>query len=151
MNKVSSNGIKLLIEGLLNCKSLMTLSLSQCSIQDSAIQYIGELIISNPSLKDLELSRNPISKAGMEILSQYMVGNTSLSSIDLSGNQKLSPDSIPLLIDIAEKSCILEINILSTPVPFQDRDNLFKALEVPIDKRDIPVFSSSKSAAKGNY
>lgn len=99
------------------------------------------------SIEVLDLNRNLITDKGVEMLMEYIIGNPVLQQFNISENPYVTDKSIPNFIEMAKKSCITFINLsgLANFDNYQEIEELFK---VPIDQREVPISSNSKSAAK---
>jgi len=95
-------------------------------------------------------NQNRISDKGIEDLTQYIIGNTSLKVLNVSGATGITTASIPQFVEMAKKSCLNSITLYNEAVSWESQDELCNLLDIPIDQREIPIYSSSKSAAKSS-
>lgn len=155
-NYISSTGASLLFQTIehLSVSSLKQIILSHNELNDDCMASLGELIQNNSSIEKIVLTGgsygrgNIISDKGIEILSFHLHGNLVLKMIDLTENRGITDASIPFLIDAVKASCICDVNVWDTSVSDIKSKELKEYLDIPIDKRCLPVQSSSKSAAK---
>lgn len=112
------------------------------------MESIGEFARDNQYLEKLFLSNNQFADAGMEILSEHLVGNTTLKVLDLTMNYSITNASVPYIIEIAKKSCVIDMCIRNTKIEDDKIKEVETFVNIPIDQREIPVKSNSKSAAK---
>ncbi len=138
----------MLIDTLRECNSVISvLDLSINEIDDECMKQLGEYIQDNEHLERLEIG-SKVTDKGIEMLSEYLIGNTTLKELNLS-NKGITDVSVPYLIDIAKKSCITEIDIENTSISEEKEDELTeKTFKIPIEQREIPIKSNTKSAAK---
>lgn len=85
---------------------------------------------------------------GVEILSEYLIGNTVLKELRVNGNRLITDKSVPHMMDIAKKSCINCIDLLGTSISKENQRHILVALKIPIEQREIPIKSNTKSATK---
>lgn len=127
---------------------MIKINLSFNQIDDECFNSLGELIRDRQSLNDINLSGNKISDRGLEILLGYMIGNITFNSIDVSFNKKISDQSLPNLSEMATKSCLMKLALNDTSIPKDKQIETTNLLKVPIEDRQIPIQSPTKSAAK---
>lgn len=126
----------------------MELTLQGNLIDDDCIIPMAEYIQSSNSLEILHLSNNFVGDKGIELLSKELAGNTSLKELNLHGNTKITNNSLPCLIELINKTGITYIDITMTGISDDKQYDLVQFLQIPLDQREIPVPSNSKSAAK---
>lgn len=85
---------------------------------------------------------------GAKMLSEYLIGNVSVRALGLGGNQGITNDATPYLLEIANKTYATHIEVFSTSINLENISEINRVLSIPADKREIPVVSSAKSAAK---
>ncbi len=131
------------------CNSVVSdLNLSYNEIDDECMNQLGEYVQDNQHLKILNISGNKITDKEIEIISEYLIGNTKLDDLDLGGNKGITDVSVPYLIEIAEKSCITEVYLQYTSISYAKQQEIEELLKIPIEEREIPIKSNTKSAAK---
>ncbi len=134
---------------LRECNSVVSwLNLSYNEIDDECMKQLGEYVQDNEHLEILDISNNNITDKGIEIISEYLIGNTIINDLYLHGNEGITDVSAPYLIDIAKKSCITKIDVEHTSIFHKEQQEIWKALKIPIEEREIPIKSNTKSAAK---
>ncbi len=102
----------------------------------------------NQHLVSIDLGRNQISDVGVEILSEYIIGTCHFKIMSLMRNSKITELSFPLFIQMARESYVEEFNLDGIVVPEDKKMELFEIVSHPIDKRHIPIKSTTKSASK---
>ncbi len=112
------------------------------------MKQLGEFVQDNEHLKKLDVSYNKVTDKGIEIISEYLIENTKLKVLDLCFNRGITDVSVPYLIEIAKKSCITQIDIHYTSLSEGKRKEIEEAFKIPIEEREIPIKSNTKSAAK---
>ncbi len=143
------NGMKTLLDTLMESNSKLTrLDLSNNQLDDDCMESMGEYIQDNQFLENVSLNRNKISDRAIKILSEYLVGNTILKSFSINDNQGITEVSAPLLIEVVKKSCIEYFDESGSLISREGSIKIHEALKIPIDQREIPIKSSTKSAAK---
>ena len=139
----------MLFETLKEMKSkLIYLYLSGNLLDDECMKTLGEFIKYSETFESIGISNNNITDKGIEILSEYLIGYITLYELDFSYNEGITDKSLPYLIDIAKKTSITSMNLFSTSVSKENQEEINKLVKIPIDEREIPIKSSSKSAAK---
>ncbi|KAM7418409.1 hypothetical protein PAMA_015840 [Pampus argenteus] len=75
-NSISDNGVKNLVEGLVdqNCR-LKTLRLQGCGVTSQACQYLAAALRKSPKLRELDLSGNEIGDNGLKHLANGLRGD----------------------------------------------------------------------------
>lgn len=153
-NRVPGNNItfiqaSLLFETLKGCNAKIScLDLSTNQIDDNCMHSLGQFLENNQHLEKLYLSDNEITDKGIEILSEYFIGNIEFRELDLDNNEGITDASVPFLLEIAKNSCITKMNLKGTSIYDQKKKTILKLLSIPIDKREFPIQSRTKSAAK---
>ncbi len=109
---------------------------------------LGEYIQDNQYLERLYFGNNIISDKGIEILSGYLIGNTVLTHLELNMNEDITDLSGPFLIEIVKQSYIRQLNLWDTSVCNDYLHEIHRLLQVPLEQREIPIKSNTKSAAK---
>lgn len=134
----------MLFDTLKECNSVVSkLNLSYNPLDDECMKQLGEYIQDNEHLKTLRLEDNKITDDGVKILSEYLIGDTALKELDLSWNRRITDASFPHLIEMANKSCITNINIWNASISYARRQEIDKALSIPIEQREIPIKSNT--------
>lgn len=141
-----------MFDALHEAQTLKTLYLPRDKVDDTCVIALCELINSNTSLKAVG-NVNPtethgISLKGLEGLAENLQGNISLNELRLNVKTEDGQSCFDLLKEIATKT---SINILTIPdgaVSPLEKQELQELLLIPIDVREIPILSTSKSAAK---
>ena len=91
---------------------------------------------------------NCITDNGIQILSEHLQGNLHLETLEIQSNSRITDASIPYVAEIAKRSCVKEINLADTSISEEKKEAISKLLRIPHEEREIPINSSSKSAAK---
>lgn len=82
------------------------LALNYNKIDDKCMEEVGEYLRTNTFIRELCLSGNKITDKGIKILAPYVIGNTTLRQLMLDENEKITNESIPLLIDTLQNTNI---------------------------------------------
>ncbi len=139
----------MLIDTLRECNSVVSeLSLSHNEIDDECMKQLGEYVQDNEHLERLMLGYNKITDKGIEVISEYLIGNTVMKILVLRYNRGITNASIPYLIEIANQSCITDMDLWHTSISAEKKKEITELLKIPIDEREIPIKSNTKSAAK---
>ncbi len=139
----------MLFDTLRKCNSVVSdLNLSYNEIDDECMKQLGEYVQDNQHLKILRLVKNKVTDKGIEIISEYLIGNTKLKELGLYGNMGITDESVPYFREIAKKSCIIRMNISGSSKSRGKQQEIEELLKIPIDEREIPIKSNTKSAAK---
>lgn len=152
-NNITSKGAIVLFDALKSFSSLKSIGLSGNPLDDDCMDAMGSLLHYNPTIQTVLIDsgyvgKNHISDKGVEILSQHLIGNTVLKILAISGLTQITKNSTPVLVNLATKSGISKIITTMTAIPSADIIEITAALNVPIEQRDIPIESKTKSAAK---
>lgn len=119
------------------------------------MKSLGELLQSDQSIENIYIGddfdvEGSITDKGIEILSEYLIGNTTLKSLCICGNSNITDASVPFFLEVANKTCINHINLWCTGVSETDQSEVETLCSKPIEEREIPIFSTTKSAAKSS-
>ncbi len=143
-----------LFDALHEAKSLNSISLPCYGFDDSCVISLCKLVNANESLKRvISNSRtriNGISIKGLERLVDNIIGNISLKELDLQVEIKNEMSCFELLKEIATKTGITKLNIPRHVISEAERQELLEYLGIPVEIREIPLASTSKSAAKSS-
>ncbi len=139
----------MLFNTLRECNSLVSkLNLSWNEIDDECMKQVGEYMQDNEYLNKLWLFNNKITDKGIEMISEYLIGNTILKELEIYNNKGITDVSIPYLIEITNKSCITNAFLWGTSISTKKQEEIAEFLKIPIEQREIPIKSNTKSAAK---
>lgn len=138
-----------MFDTLRECNSVIsTLDLSVNKLDDDCIDSLGLYIQDNQHLENILIGYNKLTDNAVEILSESLIGNSTLKLLDLSSVVGITDVSTPHLIEIARRSFVTEIVIWDTCISSEKKQKIFESLAIPSNEREIPIKSSSKSAAK---
>ncbi|CAF2155014.1 unnamed protein product [Rotaria magnacalcarata] len=109
-NHISDSGIQILIDVLSTNKSILKkLHLGSNNISDQAIKYLSDMLKTNQSLTHLLLNRNNISNRGVHLLSNVLaLHNHSLEVLSFSANSLITDVSVDSLIVMLEQNNTLK-------------------------------------------
>lgn len=139
----------MLLKTLKECDAALTvLNVTMNSLDDDCVIALGEYVQDNEHLQRLHFGMNKITDKGIETLSQYLIGNLTLNELSLIGNFSITDKSVPYLIEIGRRSCIAKLN---WGLCIENSQLVKDAFDIPLDKREVPIKSNSKSAAKISY
>lgn len=96
----------------------------------------------------LSLKVNLISDNGVKLIIDALYGNTTLLILDLGLNVAITIESLPLIEDIAKQSHLRQVDLAGTSISAQEVVNLHRLLQTPVEQREVPIKSSTKSAKK---
>jgi len=151
-NKITSKGVSILVDSLLQSKNenIIKIYIYSNNLDDNFIESLGELIKKNKNITHIDFSYNDITDKGIEKLSEYIIGNGSINYINLYGNWKLTDASSEVIKHMIKTSSILSIDLPDSNISEQNLDEIKELLEIPIEKREIPLitFEDVKSASK---
>lgn len=149
---MTTKGASVLIDTLNQCKSIVSkLELERCQIDDECLKQLCEFVQNNEHLEELSLGYNLITDKGMEMLSESLIGNIKLKVLGIEYNNKITDASAPHLVEIAKKSCIKEIKLYGISLSPNNKQGIELKLKIPTDRREVPIKSNTKSAAKISY
>lgn len=148
-NEITSKGASILFDTLnKHNSSISVLDLSYNSVGNECMESLGLLLKENQSIESFSLCQNKVTNAGIKELSYEIIGNTTLKYFDISFNKGITNESSPYLLEIAAKTCIVDLVVDSTALSFDVKQEIEEALSVPIEERAIPIQSTTKSASK---
>lgn len=119
-NLITSKGAALLFDTLRSCNtSVSTIDLSGNRLDDECMKSLGELIKSKKSVDYIKIGHNLISDTGISVLAPYLFGQKTYMVLDISKNERITDSSTKKLIEMIEKSQILDLNIDETSIAAQ--------------------------------
>lgn len=154
-NRISSKGASLLFDALCSLDAKVNIiNLNGNHLDDECADSLGEYIKCSEYLQSItlgnnhEYQNNQISDKGIEKLADYIIGTTTLRTLGIHGHYRISESSLPNLTEIAKMSGVMFINLYQSQVSYANQDKLNALLKIPIEEREIPLKSVTKSAAK---
>lgn len=134
-------------ESLKDHESVKDINFRGNSLNDECMDALGDLIYCNPSINRVDISHNSIGNNGLATLVNYLIGNTSLTHLNIC---KLAANSAstPLLLDLLAQSHIKKIILDGLMIPYNEISEIRRKMDVPIEERELPILSKTKSAAK---
>ena len=114
------------------------------------MESLGKFIQNSQTIEQIDIGDNIITDKGIEILLPYLIGNITIKYLNISYNKGITDKSVPLLIDIIQKSNIENMDINKTLISYERYKEINSSLSIPIDKREIPLITIGdvKSASK---
>lgn len=146
-NQITSIGASKIFESLYNHPQILSLNFTGNSLDDKCMKELAELMSFNTTIETLSIGIR-ITDEGLEILAGGLIGNLSLKTLDLTNNEGITEASLPIIVDIGKKSAIKTMNVVGTSIQWGKQSVVQEALKIPLDRREIPIASKSKSAAK---
>lgn len=132
-----------------SCRSaIKRIDIQRNQLDDDCMASLGEYLQESPFVEELNIAYNHITDKGIEVLAEYIIGNTALNFLDFQGNREITEDSVSFFVDIATKSCITRLGMNFTSILDENKEEIEELLHVPVEQRDIPIHSNTKSAAK---
>lgn len=153
---ITSFGFCLLFKSLLNHPNITHLDISGNRIDDNCMDMLGEFLSSIQILNYLSIGSEynfsfyEITDHGAEIGLRSLIGNINLSDLCIGGHHRITNKSATFFFDLVSKSGIKKFYLEGTSVTEDIKQEIDDLLQVPVEQRDIPVVSSSKSAAKSS-
>lgn len=153
-NLITSFGFCLLFKSLVNHPIITCLDLSGNRIDDSSMDMLGEFLSTTQTLNYLSIGSEynfsfyEITDHGVEVGLRSLIGNISLTDLCIGGHLRITNKSSIFFYDLVSKSGIKKFYLEGTSVSEEVKQEIDDLLQVPVEERDIPVVSSSKSAAK---
>ncbi len=155
--RISSEGLVMLLNTLKECKSeISSLNLLNCYLTEDCMEPLGQFIQASDHIEEISIGNfektfmGEITDESIRILSENIAGNTSLKSLIISECYDVTDDSIPYFIEIAKKTSITNMEAICASISSEGDAKIEKAFNLPIDEREIPIQSSTKSAAKSS-
>ncbi len=149
MNKITSKGASALFDALRESNSkIRKINASGNPINDECMASLGEYILCSLEISDVWLGMTHITDKGVETLSEYLTGNDTVNRLLLANNLRISDASFPYLVEIAKTSTIGVISLSRTSMSEDNQQEIYRLLTIPIEQRETPIKSLSKSATK---
>ena len=129
-------------------KRISKLHLPVASFSKASVQSFADLLESDAPLKEVYiLSRSgAMSFELLEILANGVIGNTRLEHLHLNAlGRTLEEDSVSLIKDMIRQSHLKMFSFKCDPATRADID---ETLQIPLENREIPIKSRTKSAMK---
>lgn len=157
-NHITPSGMSTLLETIKDCCPLLeSFKAYGNPINDACVPALISVIEKSYSLTWVciggpsSYEELGISDAGVENLSQSIIGNTRLKYLDIMSWKRITSKSTPIFVEMASKSCLERLCLFGTAVTQEDQNMIDALLQIPNEEREIPVFSTSKSAAKATF
>lgn len=153
-NSITSKGFVNLLKTLMECGIYLQKMdlLYNDHIDDECMEVLGEYIQFDNLLKSIHLgsgSRDTgITDKGIEIITDYIVGNTSLEDFYINNHGTITGASVPHLKRIARHSYVCHMAQTLRSLDRLDRHEVETCLLIPVEQRELPIVSNTKSAAK---
>lgn len=112
------------------------------------MKALVQFVQDNEHLEDLMLNGRDINDTFFEMLSECLIGNTRLNMLGVIFNKSITDKSVPYFLEIAKKSHIKETMLWKTSISADNQQRIEDAFSTPIEEREIPLKSNTKSAAK---
>lgn len=147
---MTAKGISDFLDTLSNWEfnNITELQFTSCSIDDGAMASLGDFIRKSSTIKKIYLESNKITDQGIALLAESMIGNISLKFLEFSFNVHITESSLPNFHQIASNTAVNDIRLAETKIPYEKRKSLFTLLSIPVEQRELPIISNTKSAAK---
>lgn len=127
---------------------IVRIGLCKNDIDDKCMNSLADYLYKNPYVNEIWLGHNHISDKGIEILSEHVIGSLSIKFLDFENNNKITNASVPYFLEMCKQSYITALGLSETSISGQMKTDIFSALSISIDQRDIYIQSQTKSAAK---
>lgn len=142
-------GALTLFETLRTCKSVVSnLYLNKIHVDEEFIKQVGEYLQDNPFLELLYIENAKLTDKSVEILSGYCKGNSMLKELYLHNNETVTDASVPFLVEMAKRSSIHAVFLVDTSISEENKEEIIRLLDIPLDQRELPIKSNTKSASK---
>lgn len=128
--------------------NIRVLDLNHNPLHDDSMLSLGELIQNSDILESLSLANTQITDVGVKTLIEHLVGNTTLKYLELHSNPGITNASVQHLSKLLQSSSIDLLAVFQTSIGERGKTLLEKLCSEPLDKREIPISSNSKSASK---
>lgn len=158
-NKITSEGAKVLCPFLASCKSLKIIHLFQNPLGDDCMFDMGEMVNNSSSINQLWLGMDRSEKVslitdnGIEDLVSSLMGNSTLNILTIPASIHITDKCVPSLVDLVNSTKISNAGCLGHLLIGENIDQSLKeqlkiCLKSPVNERNIPLKSKTKSAAK---
>lgn len=128
--------------------NVKSVNLNGNGLDDECMDSLGKYIQKNKNIERIDLGNNGITDDGLISIIEVFIGNQTFKELNLTANKGITDISTPYLTDVAQKSCVNNIILDLTSVSFARHQEVWGLFQIPVDEREIPIASSSKSAAK---
>jgi hypothetical protein len=104
-NRITADGIRVLVDALESNRSLTHLILSMNPIGDDGVKWIGKLLAQTQTLYHLALSDTNITDSGLTTITDVLrTTNTSLRCLDLRSNTSITDASVDSLLSMVDRN-----------------------------------------------
>ena len=130
-NRIFDLGVASLTRSI-NDSALKTLSLGFTGITDKSVQSLSEMLKTNRTLTHLLLSNNEIGNRGVRILAHVLIHhNTSLERLDIDLNTAVNDLSVDYLVAVLKYNRVLEgLNVSNCSLSESSKRKLRKIKEL---------------------
>ncbi len=149
---ITLSRMKDIIKEIIEIPALKILDLHGNILDDECIKLFEDMLIGNQTLTHLHLndhsSKGKITDNGIEILCNALIGSTMIAHIDVSGYENVTSASTVSFVELARQSSLTYLGALGAQFTQDMLNEALKWLYEPMEKREIPLLSKAKSAAK---
>lgn len=122
-NNITSKGASLLFNTLRESKlNVRTVNLYRNQLDDDCMKSLGFYVKENNNVEGVFIGENNITDKGIGAFSSSIIGNVTLKKFGISSNDEITNRSVPVLINLIEKSSIESICTYGTSI---SQSNIF--------------------------
>lgn len=148
-NQITSAGATALFDTLKRLNAdIKKIRMDSNPLDDECMKSIADYLQYDQSLVILGLASSNFSDKGIQTLCEGLAGNVTLKNLDLSYARQITPASLPYFAELAKVTVIETIALPRGSISYRDITNTAKLFSKPIEERELPIRSSTKSAAK---
>lgn len=147
-NGLTSASASMIFDSLQNHDSLNLLDISKNKLDNACMEALGGLMKYNQSIETLNISNNFIKEEGFVALFDSLIGNKTLKTLNINENGNIGKDLLPLLKDMLQGSALQVLSMSFSQLGSEIEKEITDLLKRPLNQRDLPIESKSKSAAK---
>lgn len=172
-NNITIVGLKTLFKTLAPHTNIKILNVNKNQLDGDCLDSLCNFLSTNKSLEQLHIGIDTkssiefadtkykkdvigvnkpllifLSNSDLSVLANSLFGNTTLCFLGLENHRNITKDSLPTLHELANSTFLTEIQLAGTSIYFDDIKMITANLKTPIEDREIPIVSKTKSAAK---
>ncbi len=136
-----------ILEWVSQHKPFYNLKLTGNKCDDSCIPHLCNLV-NDTKIAILYLGFTDLNDQIALNLFESLNGNSNLSALYLNSNHGISETAGSIILEVVDKTVLHTVDLDGTKVPRDAREAINKKLNIPIEKREIPLRSNTKSANK---
>jgi hypothetical protein len=131
-DRLNSKMLSSLFNGTLQeSRTISTLDLSWCNLQEQAIRLLSQALADNQVLRIVTLDHSMIGNSSACLLGHFLTGQTSLQELNLNNNKIGDKGAIAIASGLSANSCLSKLYLAGNPIETIGNQALLDCLNPP--------------------